>query len=97
MENIATPILIQKESIINLKFPAEKLERTREQEKELIDKLHRATSLGNIEQQKARIIFKDNEGLKVVETTIWATGEKNIVLKHGTTIPIHRIVDVNFY
>jgi uncharacterized protein (UPF0248 family) len=39
----------------------------------------------------------DAEGLKQVETTIWATGEKNIVLKHGMTIPIHRIVDVSFY
>jgi uncharacterized protein (UPF0248 family) len=97
MENIATPILIQKESIINLKFPAEKIERTQEEEKQLLDKLHRATTLGNIDQQKARIYFKDNEGLKFVETTIWATGEKNIVLKQGITIPIHRIVDVSFY
>ena len=45
---------------------------------------------------KIKIVFKDESGLKSVFTTIWATGEKNIVLKRGVIIPIRRIVDVIF-
>jgi uncharacterized protein (UPF0248 family) len=97
MENISTPVIIAKETISGLRFPAEELKRTKEERAELLNKLKMATTLGNIDQSKCRIIFRDDEGLKVVETTIWATGEKNIVLKHGMTIPIHRIVDINFY
>ncbi|MBX7094818.1 MAG: hypothetical protein K1X56_08860 [Flavobacteriales bacterium] len=97
MDKLATPVLISKESVAGLRFPAEAISRSREEQKILMDKLKDATTLGNIEHNKCRIIFSDDEGLKMVETTIWATGEKNIVLKHGMTIPIHRIVDVNIY
>ena len=97
MENVSTPVMISKESISGLRFPSEEVFKTKEEKTELLNKLKMATTLGNIEQSKCRIIFHDDQGMKVVETTIWATGEKNIVLKHGMTIPIHRIVDVNFY
>jgi len=97
MEHTATPVLIPKESVATLKFPAEDLHKNPADRKTLVDNLTKATTLGNIDQHKCRITFMDAEGLKQVETTIWATGEKNIVLKHGMTIPIHRIVDVSFY
>ena len=41
-----------------------------------------------------RIIFEDDEGTKEVRTTIWAVGDKNIVLKKGVTILIISLVDV---
>ena len=50
--------------------------------------------LGNVHRTKMRIQFKDEEGLKEVRTTIWAVGDRNIVLKKGVLIPINRIVDV---
>ena len=50
--------------------------------------------LGNVHRTKMRIIFEDIEGVKEVQTTIWAVGDKNIVLKKGVTIPIHRLIDV---
>jgi hypothetical protein len=50
--------------------------------------------LGNIDRTKMRIIFEDNEGIKEVRTTVWAVGDKNIVLKKGVTIPINRLIDV---
>jgi uncharacterized protein (UPF0248 family) len=53
--------------------------------------------LGNIDHSKIRVVFEDDQGRKMIETTIWATGEKNIVLKQGMTIPIHRIVEISFY
>jgi len=89
-----TAILIQKESIADLKFPAEDVLSNEADKIILRKKLEQATTLGNIEHNKIKIFFKDREGLKKVETTIWATGEKNIILKQGITIPINRIVDI---
>ena len=62
--------------------------------KKLVLKLKRSMILGNIDRTKMRIIFEDNEGVKEVRTTIWAVGDKNIVLKKGVTIPINRLRDV---
>ena len=52
--------------------------------------------LGNSKKFKVHIIFEDKEGLKKVETTIWGVTEKNIILKRGTLIPIHRIHEIKF-
>ena len=49
--------------------------------KKLVQKLKRSMILGNIDRTKMRIIFEDNEGKKEVRTTVWAVGDKNIVLK----------------
>jgi hypothetical protein len=56
--------------------------------------LERATALGNVEHNKIKITFEDSEGLKQVETTIWATTDKRIILKGGVVIPIIRIHEV---
>jgi uncharacterized protein (UPF0248 family) len=90
----STPCLVVKEDVPNLHFPSAQIFRTPTALNELKRKLKRATALGNLHRSKIKIIFEDSEGQKQVETTIWATGEKNIVLKRGTVIPIHRIVDV---
>lgn len=91
MSNSLTPIIVSKESIPELTFP----------NKEVLDKsdlienrqkeLERATTLGNVEHSKIKIIFEDDKGLKQVETTIWATTDKRIILKGGVVIPINRI------
>lgn len=90
-----TAVLIQKEDVIGLKFPNEEVLDNEADKSILRKKLEQATALGNMERSKIKIYFKDNEGLKKVETTIWATGEKNIVLKQGITIPIKRIIDIH--
>jgi hypothetical protein len=87
-------VLIQKEEVVNLRFPNEEVLGHEDQKKNLRKKLEQATALGNTDHGKIKIYFVDNEGTKKVETTIWATGEKNIVLKQGITIPIKRIIDV---
>ena len=89
-----TALLIQKEEITQLKFPGDEVLSNEADKIILRKKLEQATTLGNIEHNKIKIYFKDVEGLKKVETTIWATGEKNIILKQGITIPIKRIVDI---
>ena len=90
----STPTLIEKENVADLLFPPQSIDKTKEDMVKLIRKLRRSMVLGNIHRTKMRIIFEDNIGLKEVRTTIWAVGDKNIVLKKGVVIPINRLVDV---
>ncbi|MCC6251315.1 MAG: hypothetical protein IT238_02495 [Bacteroidia bacterium] len=91
---LQTPIIVSKESIANLIFPPEEVLKTKDEiNKRMLD-LERATTLGNVEHNKIKILFEDSEGLKQVETTIWATTDKRIILKGGIIIPIMRIYEV---
>jgi hypothetical protein len=91
--NSSNPILIQKEQIPELSF---KKAVEIEQIPDLMAKLVEATKLGNLHHGKVAIMFVDDEGLKRVETTIWASGGKYICLKGGVWLPISRITDVRF-
>lgn len=94
MEKTFQPEIIEKEDIANLKFPAEEV-LTDENDRKLRNaELERGTTLGNIDHYKIKIIFEDDTSIKQVETTIWAQGEENIVLKQGVYIPVHRIHQV---
>jgi uncharacterized protein (UPF0248 family) len=100
MENTTktmTPVLVQKEEIASLLFPKEEVLKSQEDIKTRRNDLERATTLGNMERGKIKIIFEDNQGVKKVETTVWATTEKNIILKGGVFIPIHRIHSISIY
>ncbi len=86
--------VIKKEQIKFLKFPKEDvLSKKSEKLNRFID-LNRALYLGNMEQEKVRIIFYDDIGLKRVETTIWAVTDKSVILKKFTLLPLERIVSV---
>ena len=95
MNNVTdqVPVLIEKEIIPNLTF---KNPIKIKQQDDLMQRLSEATTLGNIHHSKIAIIFYDDEGLKRVETTIWATGAKYICLKGGVWLPISRIQEVRF-
>ena len=88
------PIMVSKESIANLSFPGTEVLKSREEIKNRMLDLERATTLGNVEQTKIKIIFEDTESIKQVETTICATTDKRIILKGGVVIPISRIHEV---
>lgn len=83
--------LVEKEVIASLSFKNIEIE---SQSPELIKKLKNATTLGNLHRNKCRIIFKDSEAIKAVETTIWSTGKHYICLKGGMWLPIRNILDV---
>lgn len=86
--------VIKKEQIKFLKFPKEDvLSKKSEKLNRFVD-LNRALYLGNIEQEKVRIVFFDDTGLKRVETTIWAVTDKSVILKKFTIIPLERVVSV---
>ncbi|MCR9174128.1 MAG: hypothetical protein NXI10_16635 [bacterium] len=91
MQATVTPQLIEKESITSLTF------KTREpiqQHPKLMDQIKSATRLGNAYRGKVSIVFHDDDGVKRVETTIWAHGAKYICLKGGMWLPIDRIVEI---
>lgn len=84
-------MIIDKEDIGLLKFPkTDVLEDITEIKTRLSD-VNRALSLGNLEHSKIKIFFEDTESKKVVDTTVWAVTDKNVILKQGVMIPIHRI------
>lgn len=56
--------------------------------------LYRGMVLGNAYKGKVKIIFQSLTGINVVDTTIWATTDKNVVLKGGLLIPICCIMEV---
>lgn len=87
-ENFLT---IEKEDIQTLKFPNTDVLEDKEAISQRINDLNRAQALGNLEHSKIKIYFEDDSSKKVVETTVWAVTDNNVVLKKGVGIPIHRI------
>ena len=63
---------------------------------ELINKLSTTSRLGNEFKGKATITFNTIDGLKKVNTTVWAVTENFIQLKNNIHIPIKSIIDIDF-
>jgi hypothetical protein len=82
---------IDKEDIALLKFPTTEVLDDVDEIKTRISDINRALSLGNLEHSKIKIFFEDIESKKVVDTTVWGVTDKNVMLKQGVMIPIHRI------
>ena len=70
--------LVQKEVIPKLQFTSKI---PIKQHPDLLKQIKKATVLGNSHRRKVGIFFHDDDGLKKVETTIWASGKKFICLK----------------
>lgn len=87
------PEVIEKELVKDLSFTKAA---NFNQDPELRRKLDEATRLGNGYHHKVGIIFQDDEGLKRINTTIWATGSRFICLKGGMWLPIDHIVELKF-
>jgi hypothetical protein len=90
-KTISTVTTVEKEAIEKLNFPKEDVLLLREQMEERRSEIEKAMRLGNMFKGKVKIVFEDSEGLKMVETTIWSLTDKNIVLKNGILLPIHRV------
>lgn len=54
----------------------------------------RAVRLGNGAKSKVKILFQTKEGIRLVNTTVWAATEDYILLKGGKAIPIDAILDI---
>lgn len=89
--------LVEKEIVPDLRFPATDVLSSEAERIDRQQSLMTGLSLGNGARRKVKIVFSDTECIKQVETTIWAITEKNVVLKRGACIPIHRVMQVSFY
>lgn len=54
----------------------------------------RAMKLGNLFNDKVKIVFEDTEGMKMVETTVWGMTDSYLIFKRGMTLPLNRIHDI---
>ena len=88
---------IEKELVGNLVFPNSEVLKSTEQIKFRKRMLDTGMKLGNNHRRKVKIIFEDVFGLKMVETTIWASTKDNISLKGGVVIPVQRIHSMEIY
>lgn len=86
--------LIQKENINLYKFVHDDVLAMDDEKKIRRAQLEKAMLLGNGYKGKVKITFETVEGRKVVETTVWQTGNENVVLKGGVNIPIRCILDI---
>lgn len=82
---------IAKEQIHSLKFPQSDVLDNPQAISQRKSDLHRAMALGNLEHSKIKIYFEDSQSKKMVETTVWAVTDQQVVLKRGAGIPINRI------
>jgi hypothetical protein len=88
--------LIAKEDIPNFHCVTFDVLDTAEARAERKAELEKAMILGNSEHVKYKIIFTTTDGMKEVETTVWATTEDTITLKGGVVIPIAAINKISF-
>ncbi len=92
--NSPVPLTIEKEYIASLHFPDQEVLISPEEIKQRKADAEQGSVIGNGYRSKVSISFKDAEGLKQVETTIWAVTNKRVILKNNMTIPLHRIIKV---
>jgi len=84
--------LVGKEQVASFHFPEGEVLSNESDRKSRKSELDRAISLGNIEHLKVKIFFADDDGDKVVNTTIWAITDNAILLKKNVVVPIRRII-----
>jgi hypothetical protein len=87
--------LIEKEQIANFKFPKHEVLHSKDEIIQRRRDVERAMVLGNTEHGKMRITFETTEGIKAVETTVWAASDTEISLKGGVSIPMNAILKLS--
>lgn len=89
------PQVIEKEWIKLEKFPATDVLPTEAERTSRLLRLRKALTLGNLEKQKVGIVFDTVGGRRVVQTTVWALSDHDVLLKGGTVLPIRAIREVD--
>ena len=93
-KEIDTISIVEKETIANMKFPEQEVLLGQEEINSRQYEAERAMKLGNYFKDKVKIIFEDNESLKMVETTIWGVIDKRLLLKRGLMLPLYRVHEI---
>lgn len=85
---------IQKEDIVNVRFPKTDVLLQEEQRRQRQRAIDNAMLSGNLYKTKTTIYFITANGPRSVTTTVWHSTQAHVVLKGGTVIPIRAIEDV---
>lgn len=88
--------IVNKEDVPKYHFVTYDVLENETERKQRRDELDKAMLLGNTEHVKIKIFFMTMEGLKEVETTVWAATDQNVVLKGGVSVPIHAISKLEY-
>jgi hypothetical protein len=96
MNNMSQFELIEKEDVPKFHCVTYDVLETKEDRLARKSELEKAMILGNSEHVKYKIFFTTTEGVKEVETTVWATTDDTITLKGGVVIPISAINKITF-
>ncbi|MCS6820101.1 MAG: hypothetical protein RMJ53_04880 [Chitinophagales bacterium] len=92
---VTTASLIEKEQVRNCVFTPTSKSLNQEQINIIHAKLYKAMILGNTCRTKVKIHFTTTEGLKIVDTTVWAYTENYILIKGGVFIPTESVIEVD--
>ena len=96
--DIQTVETVAKETIPTLHFPHEDVLATAEERKRRRHDAERACTLGNAYHNKVDIYFRTDDGaMKRVPAAVWATHEQYLTLKAGVTLPLHAVLEFDFY
>jgi len=90
----SSPDVIEKDNVALLNFPVDEVLTSNDEIKQRKADAERGMVLGNTYKGKVKIVFKDGEAVKQVETTIWAVTDKRVILKTGMGIPLNRIIKI---
>jgi hypothetical protein len=88
---------VEKEFIQFLTFSEEDVLQTTLEKAQRTQLLYMAMILGNTFRNKVTVIFRSEEGMNQVHTTVWASTDTCVVLKGGATIPAKSILDVKIF
>jgi len=96
MDNKQAFEIINKEDVPNYHFVSYDVLDNEEERTKRSQDLEKAMILGNADHVKIKIFFMTEEGLKEVETTVWAATDATIMLKGGVGVPVHAITRIDF-
>lgn len=90
------PIDISRLETASLQFPRGDVLSRKVERMKRAKRIHSATYVGNIRQEKVNIVFQTESHVFKVQTTIWLHYGGAIYLKGDITIPVERVVSVDW-
>jgi len=88
-------VWIDCKEIVLLHFPKEDVLFSKDEREQRLNEVLEMMNDEALTDRMFRIVFQDIEGLKMVDTKIWALTEKEVILKKGVTIPLQRILKID--
>jgi hypothetical protein len=93
-DNMIQATLISKEDIPKVKIPNKEVLESNEEILQRKQTLDRAMRMGNNDHNKVKITFQSEDGVMMVETTVWEVTQNYAILKSNTSIPIRSILQI---